>query len=141
MRPPSTTLTYRWFQQVWNNGRREAIDALANTDLIVHGLATEAQPHGINGLEGFKLFYDDFRRQYENIHVHVENVICEENMESARCIVTARHRESGRDVNFAGMTQIKIRDEKIAEAWNNFDFLGLQLQLGYTLTDTAHAVH
>ena len=55
-------------------------------------------------------------------------------MQTARTTVSAIHTETGKDVKFMGMCMIKIEDGKIAQAWNNYDFLNLYQQLGQQLT-------
>lgn len=129
MRDVKTSLAYRWFEEVWNNSNRNAIDQLLTTDVITNGIDTKNQ----SGIEGFKTFYDNFRMDFSNVWVVVEDVISQDDTESARCTVTATHNNSGKSVTFSGNATIKVRDGKIAEAWNNFDFLTMYLQLGYAL--------
>jgi predicted ester cyclase len=68
-----------------------------------------------------------------NIKVSVEDVISQDDLESARTTVSAVHSESGRNVSFSGMCMVRIVEGKIAEAWNNYDFLNLYQQLGQKL--------
>ena len=72
--------------------------------------------------------------QCANIKVDVEDVISEDDIESARTTVSAIHTESGKQVTFSGMCMVKTAQGKIAEAWNNYDFLNLYQQLGQKLT-------
>jgi predicted ester cyclase len=57
-----------------------------------------------------------------------------------RCRVTGTHTGPGlassptdKSVDFTGMCLAHMRNGKIAEAWNNFDFLSLHQQLGLPL--------
>ncbi len=134
MRNAKTTLSYRWFQEVWNNSRKDAIEELLTPDVIAHGLYPDGHPQGI---ESFKSFYDDFRGQLDNINITVEDVIAQDDMESSLCSVTARHISTGKNVSFSGICHAKIRDGKIAEAWNQFDFLKMYQQIGHVLTAPA----
>lgn len=124
----NSTLTYRWFQEVWNNGNRAAIDEIMDINGVVHGI------EGINapGPEGFKVFYDGFRQQFPKIHVEVEDTVSQEGYETSRCTVTATD-ANNQTVTFTGMTFIQVRNNKIVEAWNNFDFLSMYQQLGFKL--------
>jgi predicted ester cyclase len=124
----NSTLTYRWFQEVWNNGRKSAIDEMLDDNAIVHGI------EGVNtpGPEGFKVFYDSFKQQFPQVHVEVEEAVSEGEYETSRCTVnatTANHQK----VTFSGMTHLKIKNNKIVEAWNNFDFLSMYQQLGFKM--------
>lgn len=124
----NSTLTYRWFQEVWNNGRRDAIDELMDANGVIHGI------EGINapGPEGFKVFYDSFRQQFPQVHVEVEDTVSQEGYETSRCLVTATD-ANNQTVKFTGMTFVQVRNNKIVESWNNFDFLSMYQQLGFKL--------
>jgi predicted ester cyclase len=124
----NSTLTYRWFQEVWNNGRKAAIDELLDANGVVHGI------EGINvpGPEGFKVFYDSFKHQFPQVHVEVEDTVSEGGYETSRCLVTATN-ANNQTVTFSGMTFMQVRDNKIVEAWNNFDFLSMYQQLGFNM--------
>jgi len=124
----NSTLTYRWFQEVWNNGRKAAIDEMLDDNAIVHGI------EGINtpGPEGFKIFYDSFKQQFPQVHVEVEDTICEAGYETSRCTVRATN-ANDQTVTFSGMTFLQVKNNKIVEAWNNFDFLSMYQQLGFKI--------
>ncbi|HEY0101831.1 MAG TPA: ester cyclase [Pyrinomonadaceae bacterium] len=126
----------RWFEEVWNKGREEAIDELFAEDGVAHGLADETgEP--LRGASGFKPFFRNFRSAFPDIEVVVEDAIAEGDKVAARCRVRATHAGDSlgfaatqRAIEFTGMTFLRVRDGKIVEAWNNFDFLGLRQQLG-----------
>ena len=122
------TLTYRWFQEVWNNGRRNAIDELMDTNGVIHGI------EGINapGPEGFKVFYDSFKQQFPKVHVEVEDTVSQDGYETSRCLVTVTD-ANNQTAKFTGMTFVQVKDNKIVESWNNFDFLSMYQQLGFKL--------
>jgi predicted ester cyclase len=130
MRNIETTLCYRWFQEVWNQGNEQVIDELLAPDCKAHGIGTE----GYLNTEGFKVFYHDFKAQFHDIHIEVLDVISQDDMECAHTAVTAVHTETGKEVKFSGLCQVRIENGKIAEAWNQFDFLGMHQQLGQVLT-------
>jgi len=122
------SLTYRWMEDVWNNGNEKAIDIMLDENAVVHGI------EGINerGPKGFKVFYKNFREQFPKIHLEVDDVFSEGDTETSRCTVTATT-AGGQDVHFTGMTCVKISNGKITEAWNNFDFLTMYQQLGFKM--------
>lgn len=131
MRNVQTTLLYQWFDKVWNNGDENAIDELMTTHSPANGILPDDHP---KGAAGFKTFFNNFRNQFHDIKIDVEDVVSEDDLESARTTVTAIHTESGKKVTFSGMCMVKIDQGKISEAWNNFDFLNLYQQLGQKLT-------
>ena len=130
----NTTLCFKWFQEVWNNGRESAISELLSDQTIIHGIA---DPDGAEemGLQGFKKFYNSFRNDFSNIQAQVEEVVTQEDFESAHCTVTAKHAKTGKDVKFSGIVLVRIDGGKIVESWNHFDFLTLYKQIGYDLVE------
>jgi steroid delta-isomerase-like uncharacterized protein len=132
MRNPSTTALSNWFERAWNQSDRTALDHLLTEDVIANGLADGAS---LQGKEGFRSFYDDFQSQIKNIHITIEDVVSEDNMECSRCTITGMHVPSNKSIKFSGVCMARIEDNKIAEAWNYFDFLTMYKQIGYTLVE------
>jgi predicted enzyme related to lactoylglutathione lyase len=130
MRDIKNTTIYNWFQKVWNEGKAEAIPDFLSEHIIAHGATPTGATHGI---EEFTKFYSDFRSQFKDIHVVVKDVICEENMESAICEVTATHIGSSLPVTFSGLCSIRKENGKTVEAWNQFDFMKMYQQIGLEL--------
>ena len=131
MRNAQSTLIHKWFDEVWNKGNEDAIGQLMTKDTRAHGIVAPDQP---GGAEGFKLFYNDFKNQFHDIKVDVEDVVSQDDVESARTTVHARHTASNKPVTFTGMCMARIEGGQIAEAWNNYDFLGMYQQLGHKIT-------
>lgn len=129
-------LLRRWFEEVWNKGRTEAIDEMFAADGIAHGLSDdEGSP--LRGGADFKPFHETFRGAFPNIEVVVEDMIAEGDKVAARCSVRGQHTganlgvaASNAPVKFTGMCIVRINDGKIVEAWNNFDFMAMNKQIG-----------
>ena len=129
-------LLQRWFDEVWNRGRAEAIDELFAADGIAHGLSDDPQ-NPLTGPAGFRPFFEAFRGAFPNIQVVVEDLIAEGDKVVARCSVRGKHvgdhlgfAATNAPVEFNGIAIVRIRDGKIVEAWNNFDFTTMNRQLG-----------
>ena len=129
------TILHRWFEEVWNEGRESAIDEMSYHDVQGHGLKA---PDGneVQSMDSFKAYYRQMRAALSDIHVTVENVLTEGDLTVARCTVTARHTgeglgkpPKGNPIEFTGMTMARIKEGKIAEAWNNFDFMTMYQQM------------
>jgi len=131
MREAKSTILYKWFNDVWNNDDETAIEKLMTHDSSAKGILPEEHP---KGAEGFKIFFRDFRNQFHNINIEIEDVIAQDDMESARTIVNAIHTATGKNVSFTGICMVRVQDGKIAEAWNNYDFLNMYQQLGQNLS-------
>jgi steroid delta-isomerase-like uncharacterized protein len=135
MSDENKALIRRWFEEVWNKGREEAIDEMFAADGLAHGLADEGGD--LRGAAGFKPFFRKFRAAFPDIEVVVEETITEGDKVAARCTVRGRHQSDSlgfaateRPMEITGMSIVRIRDGKIVEAWNNFDFMSMFQQLG-----------
>ena len=129
-------LVRRWFEEVWNQGRAGAIDEMLDEYGIAHGLSDDPS-NPIKGPSGFKPFHSLFREAFPNMMIVVEDMVAEGDKVAARCSVRGRHEGDFRGfaatqspVDFTGMTIVRIANGKIVEAWNNFDFLTLNKQVG-----------
>ena len=136
MSQDNKALTERWFEEVWNKGRAEAIREMVTEDLVVHGLS-DVKGEAIKGVKEFDRFHSQFVNAFPNIQVKVEDLIAEGDKVAARCTVSAKHTGDAlglaptyADVDFTGIAIVRIKDGKIVEAWNNFDFMKMNRQLG-----------
>ena len=129
-------LMLRWFEEVWNKGRAEAIDEMFAEDGLAHGLSDESgQP--LRGPAAFKEFHAKFREAFPDLVVTVEDTVAEGDKVAARCTVRGKH--GGDSLGFAvtqapteftGISIVRVKDGKIVEGWNNFDFMTMYKQLG-----------
>ena len=136
MSEENKALIQRWFEEVWNQGNSSVIDELLADDGVIHGLV-DANGNPVNGLKAFHEFHDQFRGAFPDINVSVDDVIADGDRVVARCSVRGTH--SGEQLGFAatdapvefdGIAIVRIKDGKIVEAWNQFDFLQMNKQLG-----------
>ena len=129
-------LVRRWFEEVWNKGRVEAIEEMFDENGIAHGLADDPS-NPIKGPRNFRPFHTVFRDAFPNMMIVVEDMVAEGDKVAARCSIRAKHEGEflGRaatdsPVDFTGITIVRIDKGKIVEAWNNFDFMALHKQVG-----------
>lgn len=121
-----------WFEELWNQGKEDTMDRLFAPDGIAHGLGGGA---AMRGPDGYRPFYRAFREAFPDVHVEVLRTVTEGEMVTTHCRVTGTHRgqamgaPTGKSVDFSGMTIVRVRDGKIIEAWNNFDFLSFYQQI------------
>src|ERR1700674_3544519 len=121
MSEENKALVRRWFEEVWNKGRSDAIDEMFAADGIAHGLADD-EGNSLRGPGGFKPFHEVFRGAFPDIEVVVEEVLAEGDLVAARCSVRGKHTgdhlgiaASNAPVEFTGMTIARIKDGKIVE--------------------------
>ena len=124
----ANTLLHRWFDEVWNKGREDAIDEMMAKDCVVHGLADE---HGkqLLGSAPFKAFYNNLRSEFSTIQIDVADILVDRDLMAARCVVTGTHK-SGNPVNFGGVAIGRVKNGRIVEGWNHFDFHVMRQQFG-----------
>ena len=139
----NVALIRRWFDEVWNKGRAEAIDEMFDEEGIAHGLADETGAP-LRGPTGFKPFFHRFHDAFPEMEVVVEDTVSEGDKVAARCSIRGRHRgdtlgfkATDSPVEFDGICIVRIADGKIVEAWNNFDFMSMFQQLGALRLDAA----
>lgn len=126
-------LARAWFDEVWNNRDESAIDRLMQPDVLAHGLG----PEPFRGPGAFKPFYHALKGALD-IKVEVVRTIVQGDMCVAHCHVTGKHvgptlggPATHKNVDFWGMTLLHVKDGKIAEGWNTFDFLTMYQQVGW----------
>jgi steroid delta-isomerase-like uncharacterized protein len=128
------TLLERWYEEVWNKGRESAIDEMAVAGLVAHGLTPDGTP--VQGIEPFKTFFRVFQSTLSEIRVKVEHTVSEGDLSVVHCTVRAKHTgdaigvpPKGNAIHFTGMSMVRIRDGRITEAWNYFDFPKMYQQM------------
>ena len=128
-------LIRRWFEEVWNQGRGETIHEMCAKDAIGYGQAQ----HGadIHGPEHFEQFWRSFRGAFSGIKLEVKDTIEEGDMVVARWTMTMSHtgpflgvEPTNRQVTLSGMSMQRYKSGQIIAAWDNWDQLGLMVQLG-----------
>jgi predicted ester cyclase len=85
-----------------------------------------------------------FRSALGEIQIDIPRTVVQGDLCVAQCHVVAKHVGDGfgapptqKSVDFWGMTMIRVRDGKIVEGWNSFDFLTMFQQLGWVKNPVA----
>lgn len=136
MSEENKALLRRWFDEVWNKGRADAIEEMFDEYGIAHGLSDDPS-NPIRGPQNFRPFHTTFREAFPNMVIVIEDMIAEGDKVAARCSVRGRHEgdflekaATQSPVEFTGIAIVRIANGKIVEAWNNFDFMTLHRQVG-----------
>jgi len=130
----NSALIRRWFEEVWNKGRMEAIDEMASPDAIGHG---QAQHDTDIGLKEFRKLAAGLRTAFPDFKATIDQVIEQGDKVVARWTTTMTHKgeflgfaPTGKKATVTGTTILRIIDGKIIEGWDNWDQLGLLVQIG-----------
>ena len=124
----------RWFvEEAFNRGNLDVADEVYAPTFVSH---EPADPEERNP-EYVKQFVGMYHTAFPDIHVCVEDVICEGDEAAYRWTARATHQgelmgtvPTGNPVTITGITINRFADGKIVEEWNNFDQLGMLQQLG-----------
>jgi len=114
----------RWFEEVWNQSRREAIDELFPRDCVLHDGSSEYR-----GPDEFKRFYDALRTQLSDVRVTPLEAFSEGDMVCMRWSSTATHTATGKPLQVTGISILRFKDGRFVEAWQNWDQYSLVQQL------------
>lgn len=121
----------RWFEEVWNKGRRAAIAEMFAPDGVLHEGNTDCV-----GPEGFYAFYDRLMAAFSNFHVTIQDTIAEGDRVCVRWACSCKHTGDGlgmpatqKTVHVTGMSMIRIANGRMVECWQNWDMLGLMEQI------------
>jgi steroid delta-isomerase-like uncharacterized protein len=134
MSSENSALLRRWFEEFWNNGRTELIDEIVSANLVGQGQAEHSTQIG---REQFRVFAQGIRAAFPDIRIIIHDVIEQGDRVAATWTATMTHQgqflnlaPTGRKASVNGQTFAKVQNGKIVESWDNWDQLGLLVQLG-----------
>jgi predicted ester cyclase len=121
----------RWFEEVWNKKRREAIGEMLATGAPIHeGGAT------VFGPEGFYPFFDRMQTAFSDIHESVHDTVAQGDKACIRWSCTMRHSgpglgmpPTGKTLETTGISIVRVSDGRAVEVWQNWHMLGLMQQI------------
>jgi steroid delta-isomerase-like uncharacterized protein len=126
MATDNRALTRNWFERVWNQRDRRAIEELLAPNAVVHGLGDDRVGHA-----PFHEFHQMFLGAFPDVTVEVDDVIGDADKTAARFTVRGTHHgdhlgfpATGKPILATGMCYVRWEAGRIAEAWNEFDSAG-----------------
>ena len=121
----------RWFEEVWNKGRREAIAEMLSADAMLYEGASISR-----GPEGFYAFFDRLQAACSDMRIDIRQTITENDLVCVRWCATMKHTgdglgmaPTGKELEVTGMSVLRIAGDKLIEGWQNWDMLGLLQQI------------
>ncbi len=129
---PHADVLRKWYSEVWENGNTDAIDQYFAPDTMAEGLIPEMQV----GADEFRDLVMAFRHILGDIKVELPKVLEDGDWVSAIIHVKTTRADNGAPLQAAGSVVARIRDGRMVEAYNQFDFISLFEQLGQFPQDT-----
>jgi predicted SnoaL-like aldol condensation-catalyzing enzyme len=117
-------LVNRWFEEVWNQGRREPIFELFPAGRVIHDGSND-----ITGPEEFIRFYDSLLAQFSDFQIKPVVCFADDDLVCLRWSAAFRDKASGKSVHTTGTSVVRVENGAFAEAWQNWDAAGVESQL------------
>ena len=121
-----------FFREVWTEEKAEAIAERFTEGGNANGLG--GRP--VVGPAEFEQFQAALLKLVSDVHVEIDDHICDGAKCSLVCTVNAICRKTGKPVSMTGSCLMRIEDGKIQHCENHFEFLDLFAQLGLLPEDT-----
>src|SRR4051812_26635948 len=80
----------RWFEEIWNQKRREAIDEMLASDAVIHDGGRT-----VRGAEEFYQFFDRMQGAFSDVHVTVQETIVQDDKICVRWSCRMTHTGAG----------------------------------------------
>lgn len=127
-------LTKRWYDEVWNQKNSAAIDAMFASQGKSYGFP---EPDSVLvGPDAFKSIHEIFCGAFPDLHIALEDIICEGNRVAVRWSSTMTHSgdhlgfpASEKKATLSGSSFLIIENGMIVAGWNFMDMHALMQTL------------
>jgi predicted ester cyclase len=127
----------RWIDEVWNRGREDVIDEVFAEHWVGHDLQQPGCCGTVTGREAYKSAQRAFRAAFSDLEVKVDETLVAGDRIAVRCTAQGVHtgngigiQPTGRTIHLTGTILARVQDGQVVESWDNWDVMGLYLQLG-----------
>jgi steroid delta-isomerase-like uncharacterized protein len=134
MSSANSQLIRRWFDEVWNQGNAAAIDRLSHPHARGFGQAEHGRKIDMNE---FRELWRNLRTAFPDVKFTIEETIEQDDRVAARWSASLTHKASflgipatNKNAKITGISWMRMEDGKIVEGWDNWDQLGLLVQIG-----------
>ncbi len=134
MSEENKNLARRWFEEVWNKGRLDAIPEMYHETGLAHGFPDPDSV--IHSPEEFAENCRSFREVFPDVRVTVDDLVAEGDKVAVRWTAAMTHKGDGlgfpatsKKVRVAGSSFLICGNGKILEGWNFMDLTRMRLQL------------
>lgn len=125
-------LAKRWFEEVWNQKRRDAIGEMLHPDAVLHEGGAD-----IPGSAAFHAYFDRMHANFSDFHVVIHDEMEHGDKVCLRWSCSMRHTgdglgvpATGRTVATTGISIMRVAEGKLIEGWQNWDMAGVLEAIG-----------
>ena len=123
----------RFWEELFNGGNLSVADEIVAKEYLNHDLVPGETP----GREGLKQFVQFLRSAFPDIHFTNQVTVAEDDKVVTRWQAAATHQgefmgvpATGKSIQITGTAIHRVENGKVVEGWNNWDGLGMLMQLG-----------
>ena len=125
----------RFTEEAWNKGDVSVMDEIFAQDVV----SNSPEPPEEQGLEAYKKTLIDFRTDYPDLHVTIDEIIAEGNTVADRWTLQGTFTGPGKTTPMPGTgKKVKMQgtwvghfiDGRIVEDWYTYDMMGYAVQAG-----------
>lgn len=121
-----------WYNRVWVQADLDAVAEYFDVDALASGLMSDFAAE----LEDFQTLVPAILRLVRDVNVTLEDSMEDGDKAWARATLHAKAASTMEDVSISGQVMIRVKNGKIIEAHNHFDFIGFFEKLGNLPQDT-----
>jgi steroid delta-isomerase-like uncharacterized protein len=140
----NVSLTWRWFEEVWNQKKVATVHELVAPECIWHGTSETGEE--LRGPDGFLQLHARLIDAFPDMHFDVQDVFGAGDQIAVRWTAKMKHlgdgmgiKASGADITIHGMGIARMVNGKVVETWDNWDKLGMMQQIQAAQAKTASA--
>lgn len=122
------TIARQWFERVWQEKDAEAIDELLHPEIVAHQPGDRRSDR-----KEFRMFHAQILEAVPDYRLEIEDVIADGDQAAVRWRMTGTHagapfagiEPKEARVEIPGLTWFTIRDDRIVEGWDGWDYTGV----------------
>ncbi len=134
MADDNVALGRRWFEEVWNQKRSEAVPELLAADAVMHGISEMGGD--VRGPEGFLAMHARLLSAFPDMQIELQDCFGAGDKIVVRWMATMRHtgpglgiEATGAEIRLSGMGIARIAGGKVQETWDNWDRMAMIEQI------------
>ncbi|MDK3018523.1 ester cyclase [Pseudodonghicola flavimaris] len=122
----------RWCDEVWRDGNLDAIGELFDPSAVTSGVVPQMQI----GPDDFRELVSVLRHHVGPIEAEILKTVEEGDWLAAMMNFRTSRADNGAPIEVAGQVMLRFNGDRMAEAYNHFDYLAFFEQLGLVPPDS-----